>query len=160
MRALTLVLLLFSVGCGGNICRETDDGTFECVPTPQPSPTPEPTIAPTPEPTEPPVANPMCTDIMGIDGPGNFLWKPEGDHTNALVVLLPERFESPFASMVVKRKSGESENLRFTGFSNGDRQKWRGQLKGGRYTGSVEAFGGNPSQLCIWEDEKPRLRKD
>jgi len=161
MRLLsTLVLIGLFVGCGNNVCHDAGDGNYECVPAPEPTPTPEPTPEPTVAPTPAPKSNPLCTKVMGIDGPGNFLWKPEGDHTSALVVLLPVRFEVPFSALTVKRKSGDSEKLRFTGFSNGDRQTWRGELKGGRYTGVVEAFGGEPAQLCIWEVEKPRMRQD
>lgn len=158
MRALTLVLLIFSLGCGNNICRETSNGTIQCVPAPQPSS--EPTSEPTPLPTPNLEMNPICSQIMGTDGPGKFLWKPEGDHSGALVVLFPEEFRSPFNTVTVQRKTGQHENMNFTGFSNGNRQTWRAQLRGGQYTGVVEAFGANPSQLCTWQVAKPRKRQD
>lgn len=164
----SMVVMLLG-GCGDIDCKRLDDGTFECLPvtpTPTPEATPEPTPEPTPAPTPPRERNPNCTRIMGTDGPGGFLWKPRGENSGNLVILLPGKFQSEFETVTVFRDNRRKtpESLRFTGFSNYDpdglRQTWRGTRKGADYTGEVVAEGGNPSQICEWVVENPERRQD
>lgn len=106
---------------------------------------------PTPTPTEV-KTNPVCNRIENFrDGGGNNLWKPSGDHSNALVVLFNSKFHAAFDTCKVTRKSGEVEDLRFTGFSNGDRQTWRGKAPGARYVdnGRVSCF--EFKQMCTFQ---------
>ena len=151
---MVILVLGITVGCG-------DEGVE--FPEPMPAPTPAPMPLPTPTP-EPVVENPLCTETMGVDGGGGFLWKPEGENFPTLVVLLPGKFQSEFERVEATRKDGSVESLRFTGFSNFDpdglRQTWRGDLRGGRYTGRVVAIGGNPMQECEWEVDRPAQRQD
>lgn len=106
---------------------------------------PDPIVEPTATPIPP--MNPICSGVMGEDGPGNFLWKPKGDHSGTLVVLFPASFVVPFSSVTVARKTGTTEQLSFTGFSNGDRQTWRGSQPGGKYKNNGVINADN----CIWQ---------
>lgn len=125
-----------------SLCTACGDGVFEGIPTP--TPTPFPSQSPTPEPS--PELNPMCMNPMEFEG--GMLWKPESD-SGGLVVLIRDEFVVPFESCYVVTKKGKEEQLRFTGFANGDRQHWRGQRKGGRYMGAVTCV--DSDQLCIWQ---------
>lgn len=60
---------------------------------------------------------------------GGTLWKPKGDHTGKLVVLLAEQHD--YDRCEVKRRDGSWEGLQYTGRSNGNRQTWRGNFPGG-----------------------------
>ena len=102
--------------------------------------------------TDPEPTNPVCTQIMSSnDGANGFLWKPESDSGNALVILLPSKFVSEFESVEVIRANGEREQLRFTGFSNGDRQTWRGQLAGKKYQDRGLITASEFKQICTWK---------
>lgn len=128
------------------------------VPSP---PGPSPTPISTPPSTIPPSReNPTCHQEMGKDGPGGFLWKPKGDHSQKLVILFPAKFVVKFESVRVVTKSNAIEGLNFTGFSNGDRQTWRGSLPGNKYKNYslVKAF--DKDQICKWRIGKGGERWD
>ncbi len=91
--------------------------------------------------------NPRCGDIMKFrDG---TLWKPKGDHSGALVVLIRDLFVKPFDSCYVVDINGVEEQMVFTGFSNGDRQTWRAMRPGGRYMNTFTCV--QEDQTCIWQ---------
>ena len=155
--------LLGLSGCGGD-CEFTEDFDIICDEPLPPEPSPTATSTPIPEPTSEPISsNPTCSDVMGTDGPGGFLWKPKSESGGTLVVLLPGKFQSTFESVQVHRRN-RVEELRFTGYSNfdqdGERQTWRASRPGEAYTGRVEARGGNPLQTCVWVVDNPSRRQD
>lgn len=104
------------------------------------------------------IDNPDCTQIMGTDGPGGFLWKPRGDHSNALVILLRDAYRQEFEDCVVRRSDGTVESMQFTGFSNGNRQTWRGSRPGGAYDGWLRCY--EKRQTCTWRVRNPANRQD
>lgn len=107
------------------------------------------TPTPTPEDVK---TNPVCDRIENFrDGGGNNLWKPSGDHSNSLVVLFNPKFHVAFDSCKVTRKNGDTEDLRFTGFSNGDRQTWRGKAPGARYVDNGRVTCAEFKQICTFQ---------
>lgn len=82
----------------------------------------QPTVTPTP----PQVA---CESPLSFSG--GTLWKPQGDHSGKLVILLAEQHD--YSECKVKKRNGGWEDLEFTGRSNGNRQTWRGSQPGGPY---------------------------
>lgn len=148
-----LLLSLFVTACG--------DDDIIVLPTPTFSPTPEPTSVPTP-------SNPVCTRVMGTDGPGGFLWKPEADATSStpfkLVVLFPGRFIVQFRKVEAERSRGGFDELRGTGFANPEangqeRQHWRGDTSGKNYTGYLRATSPD-GKVCEWRVARPSRRQD
>lgn len=165
MKWLAFIFVLLA-GCGDvsldkifdALSRPTPAPTAVATPIPTPTNTPAPTAtpAPTPHPT-----NPLCVEEMRAqDGPNGFLWKPSGDHTGALVVLLPARFFNEFDTVVVDRKDGELERLSFTGFSNGNRQTWRGKQHGRHYKNNQLVRAVEHGNICAWRIKNAAQRND
>jgi hypothetical protein len=106
---------------------------------------------PDPTPTIDFRTNPVCKEVESFkDGGGGNVWKPESDHGGILVVLLRDEFVKQFSSCEVTRKGGKVESLRFTGFSNGNRQTWRGSLSGGRYEDNGRVVCKEFKQTCTF----------
>lgn len=149
----TLCALLFLMGCGDDII----------IPIPTPTPTPDPIITPTPTMT-PNSMNPSCNSVMGVDGPGGFLWKPKSDSNGNAVVLLPGTFQARFDRVEKKRKDGQTESFTFTGFSNFDqdglRQTWRGSKPGGSYTSNSNVVATLGDTMCKWKIGNSSERND
>lgn len=143
----------------------TPTETPEIVPTARPSQTPSPTpSAPIPTQTTTPIQpqpQPDCAQEMrASDGADGFLWKPKSDHGGRLVVLFPSRFTTRFNSVEVQRKSEDFESLVFAGFSNGDRQTWRGSASGGKYKDNSIVVGKYDEEICVWRIKKANQRND
>ena len=103
--------------------------------------------------------DPMCDGaVMGPDGAGGFLWKPISDNDGHLVILFPPEFERTFNRVYVVNAIGLAEDLRFTGFANGNRQHWRASMSGDHYTGRVIAE--SSTGTCFWEVSNPSIRND
>lgn len=83
--------------------------------------------------------HPSCQGPQSYSG-GN-LWKPRGDHSNNLVVLLKTAYPI-FDFCEVRRKDGTWEVMGYTGLSNGDRQTYRGPRPGGDYYAGKMKNGG------------------
>ena len=107
------------------------------------------------------------------DGGGGFTYKPESENPRVTrdgsvrktaVALFPGTFQSVFERVIFIRKNGQEEEADFTGFANADpnglRQHWRPQFTGERYEGTIKAFGGNPSQECVWRLRDASKRQD
>lgn len=90
-----------------------------------------------PEPVPTPAPG-QCESPLAFTG--GTLWKPQGDHSGKLVVLLAEQHD--YDSCKVKRKDGSWEELTYTGRSNGNRQTWRGDAPGGPTYAGKNAGGG------------------
>lgn len=108
-KTILLLLATSAFACGY-------DDNLPPIQTPIPT-TPSPTIAPTPN-----VRNPVCSPVERFRG--GTLWKPASDHYPSCVFLIRSEFTAPF-KCTIERRSGKVETLRFTGFSNGDRQTHR-----------------------------------
>ncbi len=105
------------------------------------------------------IGNPLCNDrINSVDGGDGFLWKPTSEIENTLVVLFPGIYMSRFDQVLLAIPDGTFESARFTGFSNGARQTWRGDLSGGDYLGRVVVSSGE--QTCEWLVNDPSERQD
>lgn len=104
--------------------------------------------------------NPICLATpQGVDGPGEFLWKPFSDSDGRLVILFPAKYNAEFSSVAVVNASiGTIEQCRFAGFANGNRQHWRCPRSGDAYTGRVVAESVNGS--CLWQVSNPAIRQD
>lgn len=76
----------------------------------------------------PPNFHPSCPEPQSWSG-GN-LWKPRGENSGKLVVLLRTSYPL-FDTCSVKLKNGNREDMEYTGLSNGDRQTFRGRFSGG-----------------------------
>ena len=102
--------------------------------------------------------NPECSEeIQGVDGEGDFLWKPEG--VNGLpVILFPDDYEVKFEKVLVEQDSGDLEEAVFTGFANGGRQHWRLKKEASEYTGRIVVQ--DEAQECIWKIENTEERQD
>lgn len=72
---------------------------------------------------------------------GGTLWKPQGENSNNLVVLVRSDYED-FDFCEVKLRSGGYEQLGYTGRSNGHRQTYRGDAPGGRAYAGKRLQGG------------------
>jgi hypothetical protein len=144
-----------------------DELPDELFPDPHPSDpvVPEPVPpAPTPPPDITLPSNPVCSGVMSAqDGPGGFLWKgAEGN--NRLVVLLPGKFPVEFEQVTAVRKSGEEEQLMFTGFANpdgdGERQHWRGAAKPKKYADNSVVTAWEGGNVCQWQIGNANKRND
>ena len=131
LTTLILVILLLPVGCGDGI-------DFPPLPTPSPTmaPSPSPTVTPTPAPTPEPTPTPPPDPIECEEGFTNGnLWKPKASADSStpglLVVLIRPLYREMECTAV--RKGGQVEQLRFTGFANGNRGHYRGSRPGGDY---------------------------
>lgn len=99
---------------------------------------------PNPEPTPLPG---QCESPLSFSG--GTLWKPKGDHSGKLVVLLAEQHD--YERCEVKRKNGSWEELQYTGRSNGNRQTWRGDAPGGpAYAGKRDGGGVRCDDSCFF----------
>ena len=123
-----LALIAF-IGCGDN----------DLPPTPLPTPAPLPTQS---------FKNPDCMGEMPFKH--GMLWKPCSESQCKLVVLIDESFVNEFLSCRVTLKNGEDEFLHFTGFSNGNRQTWRGAQNGDKYKDNGAVVCTEMSQACVW----------
>ena len=100
--------------------------------------------------------NPICDGRQPFaDG---TLWKPKGEHTGNLTVLIQPQFDEKFDSCRarLKRKNlgrrKRFERLKHTGLCCGDRQVWRGRRPGKRYFNSscvVCRDGKNRCRFCF-----------
>ena len=97
------------------------------------------------------------------EGPQKYsngnLWKPKGDHSGSLVVLLRTKYPI-FDTCQVKLRDGSWESLEYTGLSNGDRQTYRGREPGGKYYAGKQKLGGVrcfvcPDLICLSRCEFP-----
>jgi hypothetical protein len=78
------------------------------------------------------------TILDSTDGRGGFLWKPSGDHTSNLVVLLPSSFNNRAVAVEIHRaippnQSTFVEGGRYTGIANQNRGHWRFRRHGSAY---------------------------
>lgn len=76
--------------------------------------------------------------LSSSDGAGGFLWKPSGDHSSKLVVLLPSEFNSRATAVEIHRESPPTvesfvEGGTFSGIANGNRSHWRFSQPGAAY---------------------------
>lgn len=97
-------------------------------------------------------------EVLGVDGPGGFLWKPESDSDGNLVILFPPEYGVEFIAVYVETLAGETEGGVFAGFSNPNRQTWRFSLPGEAYTGRVRVDLG--TQECLWNVSQPGNTQD
>lgn len=105
-----------------------DPNNYYNLPPPTPQPDPEP---PAPQP-EPPTSGGPNPDRPG-DYKKGFLWKPSGENSNALVVLLPPAFTGFTTKAMTLVWSSGSEQLRYSGVANGDREHYRAKHAGSSY---------------------------
>lgn len=70
---------------------------------------------------------------------GGFLWKPVGDHSRRLVVLLPPQYSArPVAAVYITTAAGEFvDGSAYTGIGNGNRRHYRFAKQGREYGGDV-----------------------
>lgn len=70
---------------------------------------------------------------------GGFLWKPVGDHSRTLVVLLPPQYSRRQVGAVYITKAGGEfvEGGIYTGVANGGRRHYRFTQQGRHYGGDV-----------------------
>jgi hypothetical protein len=92
------------------------------------------------------------------------LWKPQGDHTGKLVVLLRADWPQP-AYVDVRARDGAWERMMFTGRSNGDRHTYRGNFPGGPHYAGKNRQGGvrmllNDRQYMIPIPGRPKNRHE
>ena len=76
------------------------------------------------------------------DGPGGFLAK-NGEHDGNLVILFPGKYQKKFRRVVITKRDGSKERLKYTGKANADqfgpRQHWRGKEPIQKYGGAKVA---------------------
>lgn len=102
--------------------------------------------------------NPECSsEILGVDGPGDFLWKNEGVDGRP-VILFPDEYDVKFEKVLVERTSGDLEEAKYTGFSNGNRQHWRLSRDDSEYVGKILVQ--DADQECVWEIDDTESRQD
>lgn len=82
------------------------------------------------------------SDSAGIGSTGEgggFLWKPVGDHSRCLVVLLPPQYsKQPVAAVYITNNKGDLvEGGAYTGIGNGNRRHYRFTQPGHKYGGDV-----------------------
>ena len=69
---------------------------------------------------------------------GGFLWKPSGENSGKLVVLLPKSYGGKVKGVVLRDASGRAlESGRSSGFANGDREHFRFGKSGSSYPAGV-----------------------
>lgn len=81
---------------------------------------------------------PPIEERSPFDGPSGFLWKPGGENTGNLVILLPPEFNDVTRGVELHRALPPTtetviEGGRFTGVANGNRGHWRYARPGGAY---------------------------
>jgi hypothetical protein len=81
-----------------------------------------------PSSSPPPNQNPVPPSAPSEGGDQRFLWKPQGESTGKLVVLLPARFTGKVSGVTV---NGESGN--YGGVHNGGREHYRYSKPGSAY---------------------------
>lgn len=102
--------------------------------------------------------NPECSgQVQTNDGPGGFLWKPEGNH-GFPVILFPPAYDVRFEDVLVYLDNGDIEKAVFTGFANGARQHWRVYRNASDYTGTIVVK--DAAQECVWEVTDTTDRQD
>jgi len=79
----------------------------------------------------------------GKGGVEQFLWKPAGDHTNALVILLPASVNASRVTLV-DNQGRVIEEGKGTGRANGNRLHFRFAKYGGAYSGATVLVDGKP----------------
>ena len=99
--------------------------------------------APADEPSDAPASTPVITGGSGI-GPqgegGGFLWKPVGDNSRKLVILLPPVYNGQVSTVYVATSSGSPiEAGAYTGIGNGNRTHWRFSKQGSGYGRNILA---------------------
>ena len=92
-------------------------------------------------PAESPASNPTPVGGSGI-GPqgegGGFLWKPSGESTGKLVVLLPPQYTGHVSACFVGTRGGSViEQGNYAGVHNGDREHYRYSKPGSAYPAGV-----------------------
>jgi hypothetical protein len=102
------------------------------------------------------IGNPVCTTEMPFKN--GMLWKPKSDPSSwvpeKLVVLIDPSFEKQFdiceAELKKSRVLSNIVELKFFGFSNGDRQTWRAFHEGSKFIddGYIRCIG--EGQICTW----------
>ena len=153
MKKLLLLTLLLPA-CGdlpqGTISEPVDEPSIE---EPQPSPTP--------------YINPVCIEIMGLDGnrypEGGFLMK-NGDHTGKAVILFPSEYQAPFSVVRVLTKNGDWEEFEYTGKSNHTRMTYRGSRRMRHYINNRGNIRINAYDIddiiCIWRIKNADERRN
>jgi hypothetical protein len=107
--------------------------------------------------------NPSCaTNANTIDGPGGFLWKPNSESDNNLVVLFAASYDLQFQSVEALRVDGGIDAGTFSGFANGGRQHFRFPSPGSAYTGQLTVANpqGDTLEECTWIVSNPEVRND
>ena len=88
------------------------------------------------------------SDDSGSDGGGSgdqgegggFLWKPVGENSGRLVILLPPQYTGKAGSVHVASGDGQVLDVGvYTGVGNGGRTHWRFPQKGGAYGNNILA---------------------
>lgn len=101
------------------------------------------------------------TGLTGKE-PG-FLWKPKGEHTNNLVVLLPAAFtgKSKTDSGALWHGGKRLEAATYTGTGNGGRDHYRFGQPGGSYPSRVEfRIDDSANRSWAWEIASPAKRHE
>lgn len=111
-----------------------------------------------PRPSGIPGVNPLCTEVMGVDGAEGFLFKPVSESDGNLVVLFPKEFTKPFLKVEITTLLGVVEEGVFSSVGNGDRMHYRFSMPGSFYQGRIVAFDDN--QECVWEVTDTSVRQD
>jgi len=71
---------------------------------------------------------------------GGFLWKPKGEHSGRLVVLLPSQYRNKVGSVHVANSGGDVLEVGvFTGNANGNRPHYRFTQGGASYGNDLYA---------------------
>ena len=90
-----------------------------------------------------PATTPVVTGGSGIGprgGGGGFLWKPVGENSRKLVILLPPQYTGKAGSVHVASGDGQVLDVGvYTGVGNGGRTHWRFPQKGGAYGNNILA---------------------
>lgn len=80
--------------------------------------------------------------LAAPDGAGGFLWKPVGDNSRLLVVLLPSEFNDRVTAVEIHRATPPDadtfvESGVFSAIANGNRTHWRFTQPGAAYGQNV-----------------------
>jgi hypothetical protein len=90
-----------------------------------------------------PATTPVVTGGSGIGprgGGGGFLWKPVGENSRKLVILLPPQYTGQVSGVyVANSKGGAIEAGSYTGVGNGNRTHWRFSKPGSGYGQNILA---------------------
>lgn len=123
----------------------------------------EPPAAVEPPPDDPAPVTPPASD-MGLTGQeSGFLWKPSGENSSKLVVLLPSAFSGKVRTSTGAIWSGGSqvERANFTGIGNGDRGHYRFGKAGNWYpSGSQFRVTDNAGTVWAWTVAKTGSRNE